>query len=320
MGCVMGKIIKKVPVPIAGLMLAFAALGNLVLSYGQVYKSICGLMSSVILIFLLCKIIVDFKSVLKSLENPLIASVAPTFSMGLMILSTYLNKVASKLAFAIWIFAIAIQLMLMVYFTVKYVVNFDIKKVLPSWFIVYVGIAVVSITAPSYGLVYFGQFIFWFAFIAYICLLPIVIYRVFIVKSIPEGALPTIIIFAAPASLCLAGYLSSFTEKNTIIVGILAVLSLTMFIGVLMYLPKLLKLKFYPSYSAFTFPMVISAIAMKLTNGFLIKIGKPIGALKYLVYFQTILAAGIVIYVFIRYLNFLFINNDAKDAGVANKA
>ncbi len=42
-----------------------------------------------------------------------------------------------------------------------------------------------------------------------------------------------------------------------------------MFFAVILYMPKMLKIKVFPSYSGFTFPLVISAIAMQYANSFL---------------------------------------------------
>lgn len=305
----MNKIFKKVPIPMAGLMLALAATGNLVLSYGEVYRNIFGILASIILIFILGKLIIDFKDVLENLKNPVMASIAPTFTMGIMILSTYINKLSSSVALSIWVIGLVLHIILIVYFTLKFILKFDVNKVLPSYFIVYVGIVVGSITAPAHNLAKVGQGLFWFGLVSYAILLPVVIYKVFVIKKIQEPLKPILIIFAAPASLCLAGYLASFPEKNMTIVGILAVLSLIMYLGSLVILPKLLKLKFYPSYSAFTFPLVISAIAIKQANGFLIKKGTEIVLLKYVVYFETIVAVLIVAYVLYKYMKFLFSGN-----------
>lgn len=305
----MNKVFKKVPIPMAGLMLALAATGNLVLSYGEVYRNIFGILASIILIFILGKLIIDFKDVLENLKNPVMASIAPTFTMGIMILSTYINKLSSSVALSIWVIGLVLHIILIVYFTLKFILKFDVNKVLPSYFIVYVGIVVGSITAPSHNLAKIGQGLFWFGLVSYAILLPIVIYKVFVIKKIQEPLKPILIIFAAPASLCLAGYLASFPEKNMTIVGILAVLSVIMYLGSLVILPKLLKLKFYPSYSAFTFPLVISAIAIKQTNGFLIKKGTEIVLLKYVVYFETVVAVLIVAYVLYKYMKFLFTGN-----------
>jgi len=301
----MNQIMKKLPIPITGLMLALAATGNLVLSYGNLYRNIFGVLSAVILVLVLIKIIKYPKGVSENLENPVVASVFPTLSMGIMLLATYIKPFMSTIAFGVWIIGLLLHAVLIINFTRKYIFNFNIKKVFPSWFIVYVGIVVGSVTAPTFNLANLGKILFWFGIISYLILLPIVLKRVFRVKEIPEPALPTIIIFAAPLSLCLAGYMNSFQDKNMYIVGILAVLSQFTLLCVLIQLPKLLKLSFYPSYSAFTFPLVISAISIKLTNGFLANIGKPIAFLKYVVKFEEIIAVAIVLYVLIRYIAFL---------------
>jgi exfoliative toxin A/B len=301
------SLIKKVPVPIAGLMLSLATGGNLLLSYGDIYKNVFGIVSALILLLLILKILFDAKGILDSIKNPVVASVTPTFTMGLMILATYIKPYAHSMSFGIWIFALLLHCFFIIFFTTKYIFNFDIKKVFPGYFVVYVGIVVASITAPTYNLVNLGKGIFWFGFILYLCLLPIVIYRTFIIKEIPEPALPTISIFSAPASLCLVGYLACFEVKSIFIVGFLGGLSFLMFLSVNLYLPKMLKIKFYPSYSAFTFPLVISAVAMKQLNGYLVKIEEPIYMLKYLVKYQEALAVLIVIYVLLRYFKFLFL-------------
>ncbi len=308
----MVKIIKKIPVPISGLMLSLGAAGNLLASYGNTYKYIFGALSAIIFLLLLVKIFTYTKAVVESLNNPVVASVAPTFSMGMMILSTYIKPIHSSIAYGLWIMSILLHILLMIFVTKKFILRFDIKNIFPSYFVVYVGIVVGSVTAPVFNSPNIGQILFWFGFISYLLLLPIVLYRVFKTKAIPEPALPTIAIFAAPASLCLAGYMSSFQEKNMLIVWFLTSLSIAMLLGVLVYMPKMLKLRFYPSYAAFTFPCVISAIAIKKTNAFLIATGRSIPALEYIVKFEELLAIAIILYVLVKYVEFISVKKPSQ--------
>lgn len=301
----MEQIVKKLPTPIVGLMLGLAATGNLIQSYGNVLRNIFGLISGIILVLILIKIVKYPKGVKEALDNPVVSSVFPTLSMGIMLIATYLKPYFGSASFIIWIIGVIVHIILIITFSRKYLLNFNIKKVFPSWFIVYVGIVVASVTAPAFEMQKFGQIIFWFGLISYLILLPVILKRIFIIKEIPEPALPTITILCAPASLCLAGYMNSFTDKNMIIVwGLLAISQIT-YIAVIVNMPKLLKLKFYPSYSGFTFPLVISALSLKLTNGFLIKVGTPIPMLKYLVNFEELIAVLIVLYVLVKYISFL---------------
>lgn len=304
-GILMKEILKKCPIPIAGLMLGLAAAGNLLKSSSNACHSTFGIISAIILILLLAKIAIYPKETYDNLNNSLIASVAPTFSMSLMLLATYLKPYTVFIARLIWIIGLIMHIILIIWFTKKYVVSFNIKQVFPSWFIVYVGIAVSSVTGPAFALNRVGQYAFWFGFISYIVLLPIVMYRAIKIKEIPEQALPTLAIFAAPASLLLAGYINSFELKNIVIFGILMTLSLIMYVLVIIMLFKLLRLKFYPSYACFTFPLIISCTAIKGANSLLSNLGQNILILKYFTAFQEILGVIITLYVLIRYIEFL---------------
>ncbi|VBB07323.1 voltage-dependent anion channel [Lucifera butyrica] len=302
----MKEFIHKLPVPLAGLMLALAAEGNLVAVYGSSYKMIFGSLAGIILLLFIIKIVFNMPAILADFSNPVIASVAPTFSMAIIILAAYINPGLPRLAYGMWLAGIFIHGALLVYFTNRFIFHFNIRNVFPSYFIVYVGIVTVSVTAPAFNALTLGRGIFWFGFITYLALLPVVMYRVLAVKAIPEPVLPNIAIFAAPASLCLTGYLNSFPQKDMTLLWLLIILSLMMFFVVLLYMPKMLRLKFYPSYSAFTFPFVISAAAMKAADGFLFKTNQTVPALKDVAGFEEVFAGMIVIYVLLRYIRFLF--------------
>lgn len=309
----MEQILKKYPVPASGLILGLAAAGNLIQSYGETYRSIFGIISAILFVLMIIKIVKHTDGVRESLQNPVIASVFPTLSMAAMLLAAYLKPLSESAALILWITGLVFHILLIFWFSKKFVFSFKIKQVFPSWFIVYVGIAVAGVTAPAFEMNAVGQMAFWFGLISYIFLLPIVIYRTVKIKEIPEPAMPTLIIFAAPASLLLAGYMNSFINKNITMVWCLTALSIIMYIAAVILIPKLLRLKFYPSYSGFTFPLIISGIAMKLTNGYLLKIDTPISWLVYLVKFQEIIAVAITLYVLFRYMQFLF---DRKKATI----
>ncbi len=294
--------IKRIPTPIAGLMLALAALGNLIASYGSAYRYVLGGLSLILMLLLCIKGISMPEKLAGEFKNPLLASVMPTFSMGLMILATYIKPYSATMAYGFWFSGLGLHIILILLFTKRHMLNLKIKSVYPSYFIVYVGIVVASVTAPAFDMVKWGQAIFYFGFLSYLLLLPIVLYRVFIIKGLVEASIPSLTIFAAPASLCLAGYLNSFQDKNMYILGVLILLSLVMFIGVILQMPKMLGIKFYPSYSAFTFPFVITGVAMKGLYGFLAAGGRQISYLLYLVKFLEFWSLAIVIYVFVGYI------------------
>ena len=305
----MKDIIKKVSIPFCGVMLGFAALGNLLQSYGEGIRYACGIVAAFILILVLLKLIMFPQMIKEDMKNPIMASVSGTFSMALMLLSTYVKPFTGAAAQYIWYFAIALHIVLIVYFTIKFILKLDMTKVFASYYIVYVGIAVAAVTAPAYGQLGIGTAAFWFGFVTLIALLILVTVRYTKYKNVPEPAQPLFCIYAAPTSLCIAGYVQSVTPKSrTFLLAMLAVATVIYIIALVKAIGYL-KLKFYPSYAAFTFPFVISAIATKQTMACLAKMEQPLPILKPVVLVETIIAAVLVIYTFIRFMGFLFASN-----------
>ena len=107
-----------------------------------------------------------------------------------------------------------------------------------------------------------GEVIVWIALVLYFALLPIILKRVVHQKLTERAAVPLITILTAPGSLCLAGYLSVFEQGSAWFVAFMLLLSQTIYFCVVAYMKNMLAVGFYPSYAAFTFPLVISATAM----------------------------------------------------------
>lgn len=302
----MKNVIKKVPVPLSGVMLGLAALGNLLQSYSEGVRYFCGILAGLLLILLILKLILFPGMIKEDMKNPIMTSVAATFPMALMLLSTYVKPFIGNAAFVIWILAILLHIVMILYFTVIFIVKLQMPKVFASYFIVYVGIAVAAVTAPAFGRLTIGAAAFWFGLISLVVLLILVTYRYINFKEIPEPAKPLICIYAAPASLCIAGYTQSVETKSYgLLIGLMIVAAI-LYVFSLVKAVTYLKLPFYPSYASFTFPFVISAIAMKQASACLMNMGRPISFLSYVVTIETVIAVLFVAYVFIRFMGFLF--------------
>lgn len=254
----MKEMIKKVPVPLCGVMLGTAALGNLLQSYSEGIRQVCGLFAALLLILILAKLICFPQMIKEDMKNPIMASVAGTGSMALMILSTYAKP---------WIGQAAYE-------------KTDI-----------------------------GAAAFWFGFVSLILLLILVTYRYVTVKNVPDPAKPLLCIYAAPASLCVAGYVQSVMSKSFGFLMALFVLAAVLYLFALVKAVGYLKMPFYPSYAAFTFPFVISAIAAKQTMACAAKLGHPLPALSGLVLVETVIAVVLVVHTYIRFMMFLTAKN-----------
>lgn len=287
--------LRRVPLPACALALGVASLGNLLGSYSATVRLCCGALAAAIVVLVVLRIIVDLSGVRRELGNAAIAAVFPTLFMATMVLATYLEPHAAAGAKAIWLTALSAQLLYVAVFFFRFVIGFDIEKVLPSWFVVFVGFVVASVTSPAFSMQPLGRLLLGAGLIGYGATLPVVVARLR-TRPLPAPAWPTMAIFAAPVSLCLAGYLAvAETGLEWVAYAMLAA-SITSLFGVITHLPAIIRTGFSPSFSALTFPFVITAIALKQSAAFLGTIPPhPVVAME-------VFATGMVAYVLLGYL------------------
>ena len=302
------NIIRNLPTPIAGLALGSAALGNLLQPYSSSLQLLFNLLSLIIIVLLTIKFVFGFDKLKKEMENPVIATVLATYPMSIMLLASFSKKYIGLLSMPVWIIGIFLDFCVVFYAIYNFIIKErHINKIYPTWFITFVGPAVVTVTAINYNLEALGLIYFYFSYINYLILLPFVLYRVYKYKHYKDGDYPTITVFSAPGGLLLASYMIGVTQKSNIILAILIPLTILLFIFVLIQLPYLLKRKFYPSFSAFTFPLVICAIAFQKT-GIYYQLAE-FSILNILIHLTELLAIIIVIYVWYGFIKNLFYSN-----------
>lgn len=296
--------LSKLPIATGGLMLALVSLSKLYSVMDMTIMSavffLCGLP---LFLLLFAKILFAFPSVVKDMQNPIIASISPTIPMGTMVLASIMENYSflAPIASTIWYVAVVMQLMIVGYFGYRFILKktLTLQDVYPSWFIIFVGLGIIPNTTGTQN-PQFAQWIFWIVLINYMILLPMIIVRLF-KHELGEPAKPLLTLLAAPGSICLAGYLNLFDTYENWLVFILLIISQAMYIVVLVQLPKLLQLPFYPSFAAFTFPLVISATALVTTAR-----AMDIPSFNWLAGIEIAIASCVVVYVFVRY-NIYFI-------------
>ena len=299
------SVFKRIPVPICAVILGMFGLGNLIQSYSEGLRLLCGAAGAVLMVMFLIGVVLDLKKFLGEMENPIMASVFCAFPMAVMMLATYVKPYIGASAKGIWFVGVAIHVVMILYFTVKFVLHFSLEKVFASWFVVYVGIAMAGITAPAFGTESIGSACVWFGIVALVVLLILVTMR-YVKKPVPDPAKPVVCIYAAPTSLCIAGYIQSVTPKSLSLLTALWAVATVLFLLACVKFVQYFKLPFFPSYAAYTFPFVISAIASKQLMACAANMGSPMGFLSTVVLVETIIATCTTLYALIRYLVFLF--------------
>lgn len=302
----MGAFLKRIPLPATGIILALFALGNLYKESAPALRNILGICAVILLVLVLLKMLTARAATAQELQNPVVVSVLPTLSMALLISATYLAPLSKPAATAVWWCALVLHIALMLFYIKRVLMPFELKKIFATIFIPFVGIVCASVSAPAVGQVALGQAIFWFGLLAFIVCLPIALIRVFGATPMPEPAKPTSMIFAAPASLLIAGYLNVFEVKSVVMVTVLGVVAIMLLVLGLALVFKTIKAPFTPSFSALTFPLVISAIAMAGIGKFLTKKALVCPAFPLVPSIVLVLAWAGVLYAIIRYCAHIF--------------
>lgn len=308
------QLFTAMPTALAGLALAIASLGwsweNVAEFQGKA-QILGALIASLLLCLLLLKFLLNPLLLKEDIAHYMKGSMVPTFAMTTMVIANSVNYFHHQLAVTLWGIAIVFHLFFLLLFIYYRAQHFIFEHLLPSWFIPPIGIAVATISLPSdtvnplmmevaYNSLLFG-------FVAYCLLLPLLWYRCFIYKSLKESELPTIAIFATPASLILVGYLAIIDVPHYLAVILLSMLALSMTLFVYYYFKKLLRLPFTPAYSAFTFPLVMGATAMFKVSLFLLQNDSyqwVVNMVRYIAYIELLLATAMVVYVCVRYVDF----------------
>ena len=295
---------KKLPLAFSGCLLGLAGAGNLILDIFPLLSHIFSLSGLILWFYFLYSHLSDWQESKQELKKAPVLSGMATFPMAGMILSTYLLRVLpmslSIIAQVLWWFAFLLDVGLIIYFTINYVQAKPRTSATPSWTVLYVGIAVASLTYPVVGIVGIAYGAWIFGFILTLILYPL-IYQDLKRNPLPLALLGQEGIYCAPFSLLLAALVRiGGPDLPSWILLVMVLASQTFFFFVLSRLPRILKQGFQPAFSALTFPTIITATSLKMAQGIL-----QFPVLNLLVWLETIICLTILVYVLVAYTRYL---------------
>jgi exfoliative toxin A/B len=304
---------KLLPTPAAGLALGIASVGGLwesVYDFNGDIQAFTALIAASILVALLLRFILHPQTLWNDLSHHVVGSVVPTFAMATMVVASSLTAHFPVFSLGLWLCAIVFHLVFLALFIYHRTQDMQLQHMVPSWFIPPIGLVVAVFTCPDiatfeplcYAILVFG-------IVNYAILLPAMLNRLIFCDKVQAGAKPTIAVLAAPASLCLTGYLSLIEQPSPIIVAILFGIALLMTLLIYTALIHLVKLPFSPGFAAFTFPLVISAKGVYSMIIWCKSMGIDahyLNQLQVVALFELLIATAVVIWVSACYLKCLF--------------
>ena len=288
---------KRPPILLSGLILGLFGLANLLLNYHSIFFYFLNGLALILWIYLTLALVLSFADYRQDLQKPPLLSSFATYPMASMLLASYLSKLGLFLIGQfLWYIALLIHIVLIAIFTWKYVLKAEGLYLTPSWTVLYVGLAMASLTQGVVHQPFLGYLAWFFALLLSLILYPL-FYKARRAQRLPDTLKPQWAIYCAPFSLLLGSYIRlAGSDAEGWFVALLLLLSQAFYLLVLCLLPRIFRLGPQLSWSALTFPLVNTAFALKLGLDYL-----GWTWLVWLSHAEALLAFVIVLYVCFYY-------------------
>lgn len=288
---------KRPPILLSGLILGLFGLANLLLNYHSIFFHLLNGLALILWIYLTLALVLSFADYRQDLQKPPFLSSFATYPMASMLLAAYLSKLGLFLVSQfLWYIALLLHIFLIAIFTWKYVLKAEGLSLTPSWTVLYVGLAMASLTQGVVHQPFLGYVAWFFALLLSLILYPL-FYRARWSQRLPDALKPQWAIYCAPFSLLLGSYIRlAGSDAEGWFIALLLLLSQAFYLLVLCLLPRIFRQGPQLSWSALTFPLVNTAFALKLGLDYL-----GWAWLVWLSHAEALLAFVIVLYVCFYY-------------------
>ena len=231
-------------------------------SLAETLLLVSGIILGIFFAAYLAKIIIYPKEVVEEFNHPVKLAFFPALSVSFLLLSISILGILPIYAkYALWIGA-GLQLL----FTIKIIsiwINhpkFKLDHLNPAWFIPILGNVLVPISATHFGYSEISLFFFSIGFWFWIIVMTLFFNRIIFHGQMAERFVPTLFILISPPFIAFIAWTKIIGEVD-IFGKILYFFGLFLFMILLSQAKEFLKVKFYLSSWAYTFPIASMTIA-----------------------------------------------------------
>lgn len=200
--------------------------------------------------------------VLGDFGHPVKLAFVPTISIAIILLSVAFLHVSPLASFWLWSIGTALHLVLTLYVLSSWIhhTRYEITHLNPAWFIPVVGNVLVPIAGVHHASPEISWFFFSLGLFFWPVLTAIIFYRLIFHGSLPERFMPTLFIFIAPPAVGFVSYFSLVGQVDAF-AHILYDVALFFTLLLVVQFRYFVRLKFYLSWWAYSFPLAAVTIA-----------------------------------------------------------
>jgi len=264
--------LMHVPIPLFALVMGTTGLGiawrkahhvlGMPAAVGEIVLAVAAVCFVLIIILYSLKWAVHTNEVLAEFNHPVRSSFFPAFSISLLLMSIASTPYSHDLTLGLWATGTILHLVMTLRLLGRWIVhNHQITNSNPAWFIPIVGNVLVPLTGVRLGFFEISWFFFSIGIVFWIVLFTIVFYRIVFHDQLPAKFIPTLFILIAPPAI---GFLSYVLLNGGVVDGFARVLIyVALFITLLnlTLVRQYLRVPFFVSWWAYTFPMAAVTIA-----------------------------------------------------------
>ena len=241
-----------------------------------------------------CKWLRYPERVMAELRHPVRINFLPAISINLILLSLLFEPWLPPLATVLWMAGAAAQLVLTIAIvTVWLETERPLPSLNPAWFIPAVGNILVPLAAAPAGYPLLGWFFMATGLFFWGILITLVFYRLVTGPQLEPPMRPTLAVMLAPPSVGFSAWLA-LTDTIGIPGYLLYFIAVLTFLLLLPQVPGFLRLPYFPSWWAYTFPVAAFTAA-----SFQFSAAEPVAA-GFVLALLVIVASGVILLVAAR--------------------
>lgn len=232
----------------------------------------------------------------KDFNHPVKVNFFPLVPKILLVLSVIFLARSTPVSKVLWIAGAILQLASSLVIVTQWIdqEHFHLDHLTPAWFIPIVGNLIVPIAGVEHGYVEISWFFFSIGLVFWLSLFGIVLNRMIFHHPIMEKLMPTMFILFAPPAIAFIAYYKLTGEVDGF-AKILYYVATFLFILILVQVKKLIRIRYFLSWWAYSFPLAAKALSsilmFHLTHSLFIRT---------LAQFELVILAGVIIMLVVR--------------------
>ena len=229
--------------------------------FGNLFAGVDLIVFITIFLFYVMKGIKYFDEVKKEFAHPVRINFFAASSISFLLLCIVFHDIHSGVSHMFMYIGITMQTFF-TFYTIRFWINnnLEIQHSNPAWFIPIVGNVLVPVAGGGYLSNHFLMYYFSIGIFFWVVLTAILINRIIFHHQLAQKFVPTLFIFIAPPAIAFIAYIKMY-ESFDVFASFLYNLALFFTFMLFFMYKNFLKLQFFISWWAFTFPLAAVSIA-----------------------------------------------------------